>query len=225
MPSNVTDSRSAARFKVDEPLHGSFANADVVIQDLAESGVQIEHAEPLRLATTGRLALKLGETAVTVPAIVIWSRLSQTPNAKGKLLYRSGLRLEASLEKFAKVINTLAGSGLLRSDHESLDRKRQKIEEKEQLRASRPVVMALPQVVSIAADQLLLIQHARERLQSNPDEAVKWYNRAKFSLNEEGHRIVEAVTIQHRDEVLAVWEYLERSIDIMTIVRAFDRKG
>jgi hypothetical protein len=225
MSPNITDSRSAARFKIDEPLHGSFANADVVIQDLAESGVQVEHAEPLRLATTGRLALKLGEMAVTVPAIVIWSRLSQTANAKGKLLYRSGLRLEANLEQFAQVINTLAGSGLLRPDHESLERKKQKVQDKQEQLASRPSVMPIPQVATIAPDQLLLIQHARERLQTNSEEAVKWYNRAKYSLSEEGHRIVDEVTIQHRDEVLAVWEYLERSIDIMTIARAFERKG
>ncbi|HJW92847.1 MAG TPA: hypothetical protein VJ901_04455, partial [Thermoanaerobaculia bacterium] len=62
----------------------------------------------------------------------------------------------------------------------------------------------------IPPDQVMLIQHARERLRSHPDEALKWYNRAKYALVEDDTAIGES--LRHRDDVLAVWEYLERSV-------------
>ncbi|MGZ5474839.1 MAG: hypothetical protein ACXWG4_12855, partial [Thermoanaerobaculia bacterium] len=70
--------------------------------------------------------------------------------------------------------------------------------------------------------QLLLVQHARERLLADPDEAQKWYHRAKYAITH-GASNIEIESIRNREEVLAVWEYLERSIDIQTISRAFDR--
>ncbi len=53
----------------------------------------------------------------------------------------------------------------------------------------------------------------------NANDAIKWYNRAKFSISEDSFSHVH-----HREEVLAVWEYLERSIDIQTIVDIFETK-
>lgn len=219
---DIKDLRTAERFMVDAPIEGYFGRADVAIHDLAESGVQVVHAEPLRLATRARLGFRLGATAVTVPAIVIWSRLSQTPDPKGKLLYRSGLRLEANLDSVAGAINTLAGMGLLRHDRDSLYRKKRKIEDKEQEIAVRSAFKPVLQATQLSPDQLLLVQHARERLRSHPDEALKWYNRAKYSHTDEALSALD--DIANRDEVFAVWEYLERSIDLMTIVHAFEQR-
>jgi hypothetical protein len=72
----------------------------------------------------------------------------------------------------------------------------------------------------IPPDQVLLVQHARERLRANPVEALKWYNRAKFALSQGGNPITDP--IPNREDVLAVWEYLERTIDLNTIVQVFE---
>jgi len=76
--------------------------------------------------------------------------------------------------------------------------------------------------VEVPADQALLVQHARERLRANPDEAAKWYNRARFATDEEGGQLVAAELIRHRQDVLAVWEYLERTVPIAVVMRVFD---
>jgi hypothetical protein len=68
------------------------------------------------------------------------------------------------------------------------------------------------------------IEQARAHLSASFDEALKWYNRARYSLAEEA--VQKAVLgIRHKEDVLAVWEYLGRRIDIPTIARAFNRRS
>ena len=64
---------------------------------------------------------------------------------------------------------------------------------------------------------------ARERLATHPDEALKWYNRARYALDAEDSPI--ASEIRHRHDVLAVWEYLERTLPLAKIVRVFEHKS
>lgn len=218
-PSDVKDSRGSERFVASNPIVGRFGRLDVTIWDLAESGLQMEHAEPLKLATKGLVGFKLDEMAVTVPGIVIWSHLSQTADAKGRFLYRSGVRLEADIELFAAAINRLAGSGRIQRDTASLDRKRKKHVERDKELRARPVVQMIHGASGPSPDVVLLVLHARDRLRENANDAIKWYNRAKFSISEDLF-----THVHHREEVLAVWEYLERSVDIQTIVDIFMTK-
>ena len=110
----------------------------------------------------------------------------------------------------------------LRRDTESLERKRRKFFDREQERSSKPSVKLIKSE-DISPDQTLLIQHARERLQNDPEEARKWYNRARYAIVESSAPI--SADIRGREDVLAVWEYLERSVPLSTIVRVFERKG
>ena len=222
MTPDIKDQRTIERYVVVEPLLGSFGAAAITIIDIAEQGAQIEHAQPLRLASRGRLWFKRGEVSASVHALVIWSRLSDKPNDEGKLLYRSGLRVEDSGETFAPAIQALADHSVIKRDTESLERKRRKFVERETERSSKPSIKMI-KTEDISPDQALLIQHARERLQNDPDEAQKWYNRARYAIVESTAPI--AAEIRGRDDVLAVWEYLERSIPLSTIVRVFEKKS
>jgi hypothetical protein len=101
---------------------------------------------------------------------------------------------------------------LLRLDTQSLEKKRKVLAEKEKARQHLGFKI-VGQKPRIPDDVILLVRQTRGRLQDNPAEAVKWYNRAKFSLDQSG------VQIHERDEVLAIWEYLERSVEIDIIAR------
>ena len=219
MTPDIKDQRAIERYVVVEPLLGSFGAAGITILDIAEQGAQIEHAQPLRLASRGRLWFKRGDVSASVQAMVIWSRLSEKPNVEGKLLYRSGLRVEDSQETFAPAIQALADHGVIKRDTESLARKRRKFVEREQEKSSKPSVKMI-KTEEASPDQALLIQHARERLQNDPEEALKWYNRARYAIVESSAPI--AAEIRGREDVLAVWEYLERSVPLSTIKRVFD---
>jgi hypothetical protein len=219
MSADIRDLRTIERYVVVEPLLGSFGAAGISILDIAEQGAQIEHAQPLRLGSRGRLWFKRGEVAASIHAMVIWSRLSEKPNDDGKLLYRSGVRLDDG-DSFAGAIQALGEHGVIRRDTESLERKRRKFVEREHEKSVKPSVKML-RAEEVPSDQALLVQHARERLQNDPEEARKWYNRARYAIVESAVPI--AAEIRSREDVLAVWEYLERSVPLSTIVRVFER--
>lgn len=222
MTPDLKDLRGSERYLVTEKLSGSFGAAQVVLIDLAEQGAQIEHAHPLRLATKGRLWFKRAEISISLHAIVVWSRLSKTPNDQGKYVYRSGLRIDEGAEDFGTAMQMLSEHEVIKKDTESLDRKRQRHEEREQEKLGKPTMKHVPTEPDISPDQVLLIQHARERLRSNFDEAQKWYSRAYFALRD-GRTGVSGELMRYPEDVLAVWEYLERSVPLSTIKRVFDQ--
>lgn len=211
----LREQRSADRYVALRPLTGSFGAASVEITDLSPEGMQVSHAQPLRLGMHARLWLRGGGVTVALQAQVIWSHLSKEPNAEGKYLYRSGLRIDGTSPELTAAIGALVEAGAIRRDLDSLDRKRRQIAERERERSSKPVVKMI-RTEAISPDQLLLIQQARERLRANPEEAKKWYQRARFAVSTDSMR--------HAEDVLAVWEFLERSVDLATIERVFAGK-
>jgi hypothetical protein len=212
---DIAEQRTTERYIALEPIDGSFGAASITVLNLGGSGAQVAHAQPLRLGTKGRLRFRRGGVQVAVEALLLWSHLSKTPNSEGKYLYQSGLRIDEEGD-FATALRSLLDAGAVRRDLDSLERKRRRLLERERERNQTPVVKVIQPEVS--AEQVLLVQHARERLRANPEEATKWFNRAKF--------VPEGTPehIPHREDVLAVWEYLERTVDLATIIRVFDRK-
>lgn len=220
---DVKESRLTDRYSAAEPMFGTFGPANIVVVDLSDTGVQIEHSAPLRLATKARLSFQRGGVTVNEEGIVVWSRLAGTPKEKGQLLYRSGLRIESDLNHYAAAFQALIDRGIIHRDSESLDKKKRRMEEREQARAMRPAMKVLrPVEVEIDTDQALLIRHVRDRLRANPLEATRWYNRAKYAIME-ADLPMAVDQIPYREEVLGVWEYLERSIDVSTILKVFQR--
>ncbi|HEX7149986.1 MAG TPA: hypothetical protein VF618_00755 [Thermoanaerobaculia bacterium] len=204
---DIQELRVAERFIITETLSGSFGAAEIRLLDIGANGVQIEHAQPIRLGTRARLWFRRADVTVATQATVVWSRLSKTG------AYQSGLRLEAN--GVGHALESLNALGTLRRDAGSLERKRQRLREKQQQRASQPKLL---RHTDADPDQVLLIQHARERLRANPDEANKWYNRARYAV------LQEAELLHHREDVLAVWEYLERTVEISAIAKVFSRR-
>ena len=218
----IKELRLEERYLVVEALAGSFGAAAIRILDLSQNGMQIEHPQPLRLGTRSRLWFRRGDVAISVHGMVIWSRLSKTPNQEGKLLYRTGIRLELNGEDMTVAIQALSDQGVLRRDPESLDRKRKLLQQKEEQRsAPKSTMKVIPQESDVSADQNLLIQHARKRLMENPDEQKLWFDRARYAIVESG--VPVASEIRNREDVLAVWEYLERSVPLSAIARALDQ--
>lgn len=215
MPENdfdVAESRSVTRFVIDPPVAGSFGGVPVLIFDFAVRGVQAEHADPIRPGSSGRLSFAVpgGKLEISLRGKVVWSRLSQKVDFHGHTLYRTGFLIDDDVAASRSALTLLLDACVARPDDASLERKKKVLAEKKKMRDAKRM-RVIPQRREIPGDQLLLVQHARERLKTNPDEAIKWYNRAKFSLQAAGQ------SLPYREDVLAVWEYLERSVDLETI--------
>lgn len=221
---DLSDLRDSDRFISAQPVTGSLGSVGITIINLGIGGLQVEHVDPLKIGNQARLTLDIPNVKLPeLRARVVWSRLSKTPNQQGKYLYRSGLRVDEDKDILARSIGFLIKSGRVYPDKHSLERKKQAQEDKAH-RLAHPVMKPIltRKDLDISADQVLLIQHARDRLKSNPQEALKWYNRAKFSLNEEAVKGSSDSVMPFKEEVIAVWEYLERTIDLPKIAQVFD---
>ena len=218
----IQELRSYQRYISKEPLVGSFGSAEVSVADIGEQGAQIEHAQPLRIGTVARLWFKASDTPVQAQALVVWSRLSKRPNAQGKLLYRSGLRIEEGAADFAKAIERLLERAVIHRDSESLEHKRKLREEREMAKKAVPTVRMIHINDEVPSHQALLIEHARDRLRANPDEAQKWYSRAYFAIRQ-GQTPMAAEMARYHEDVLAIWEYLERSLSLPVIAKVIGK--
>ena len=220
---NVEELRAAERFTAVSPFTATFAGTPITIVNLSTIGAQIEHPGPIRLGSVGRFAIRRGDVVIEVQGFLTWSRLSKVPDASGKHVYRSGIRIESGNAEYALALHMLIKGGAMRREPETLERKRRRLLERAAERSRPGGMRIIPnESIQVTADQQLLVQHARERLLADPEEAQKWYHRAKYAITH-GATNIEIESIRNREEVLAVWEYLERSIDIATIARAFDR--
>jgi hypothetical protein len=205
----VNEGRAAERYVSKEAIPGSFGAASVSVLNISDRGMMIEHAQPLRIATKGRMWFKQGDITVTVQAIVVWSHLSKQPNAKGKYLYRSGLRIDTGGESLAMAVNALASRGIVSIDMESMQRKQAK------QAAPKPMLPVVRPQPEVTADQALLVHHALKQLKDNPTEARRWYEKVKDNAPDD--------VVKYGREVMALWSYLDRSIDAGVIARCLGK--
>ena len=221
-PKEVSEVRGDTRYHVDSLVTASFGALDVTITDVSSTGVQFRHSDSVRLGTAGRLVIQLGENErIAVRATVVWSHLSQTALRQGLPPFASGARFDVAEREISdRLVRRLVETSRARPRENSLETKRQRLQEK--LRDRRQAGVARQTFTTqIPSDQLMMINQARDRLRANPDEARKWYQRARYALAEDESRATAAPK-HYREDVLAVWEYLERSIDISVIVKVFE---
>lgn len=223
MAENPEELRNAERYLISFPLHAVFGATAVTVLNLGASGLQAEHAEPLKLGAEGRLICQLPglDEKIALRGRVVWSRLSKTPNAKGKYLYRSGVRFDPSAPFPQTALDHLASLGMVASDGHSLERKREAMQRREQQKSAQfhAMRMMTPEAPPVPPEQVLLVQHARGQLRDNPQEAQKWYQRARFAPP-----VVDGSQIAYREDVVAIWEYLGRTVDIEIVSRVFEEK-
>ncbi|HEX8616951.1 MAG TPA: PilZ domain-containing protein [Thermoanaerobaculia bacterium] len=134
MSIEVVDVRRGDRFIVIEPLTGSFGAAEIAVINLSLNGAQISHPQPVRIGTRAKLWFRRGDVSVTVTATVVWSHLAPTT---GGMVYKSGIKLDAPDAQYALAINTLVRSAVIRNDADSLEKKKQRMREREEARKSQ----------------------------------------------------------------------------------------
>jgi hypothetical protein len=65
-------------------------------------------------------------------------------------------------------------------------------------------------------DDLLLIRKAREHFQHHPDQIARYSNQARATGT-------AALNVPYRDEVFAIWEFLQRRVDLELIKKQYER--
>ncbi|HEX2833860.1 MAG TPA: PilZ domain-containing protein [Thermoanaerobaculia bacterium] len=137
MEIEVAEVRKNARFVLVQPLTGTFGPLEASILDVSIGGAKLEHAQSVRIGTAGKFSFKIGDVTALVQGKVIWSQMIPTPAG---LVYRTGIQLQPD-PTYALAVNSLFKSGMAVKDAESLERKKQRLIEREQERASKKMRM------------------------------------------------------------------------------------
>ena len=206
----IEELRRSDRFAMQQPLEGRFDGARVTIEDLSVRGARIATTSPVAAGARGTLSFLTVEVSAQVARSAIKSLDPTT--------YRAGLAIAEKAEQMRLAIGQLCESGQASLDTHSLALKLKIIRARaRQLAASYRAV----DVVGVPAEQYLLVQCVREELRLNPEEAMHWYRRARLTINDPATRRAAPAIANHPD-ALAVWEYLDRSIDPSVIGRTFN---
>jgi PilZ domain. len=213
----VTEDRQQRRFNAARSIPGYFGTLPVDVVNLSGGGMQIEHEGPLRIGTVGQLRVEIvGEETAEFSVRVAWGRLSKHVDGEGRFCYRSGVTLTDDAHGTIGAMGRLIRASA-RPDSGSLERKRMTVEQKRQSRL-RPVASRIQEEARARAErnlpvteqQLSLVRDAGVFFTTHPDDAQKWYARARYSLaTVQGDR-----KLHYSQDVLAIWEYLGGTVEV-----------
>jgi hypothetical protein len=212
----IEELRSTDRFDLSSSLEGAWNGEPAGIENLSARGARIETFRQLPVSSSGTLTFAIPgtELSISVGAMVAWSAIKSVEPST----YRNGLFIDEKPELMRLAIGQLCENGRASIDTSSLGLKLKVIRARaRQLAPSFRTV----EKGGVPAEQYLLIQCVREELRLNPDEAMHWYRCARLAINDPATRSV-APTIADHPDALAVWEYLDRSIDPSIIGRTFE---
>ncbi len=215
----IEELRSADRFLVAPALDASFGDAKVAIENLAAHGACLTMRQPPAIATSLplRFAVPSSQLEVTVEAEVIWTTLKAIDDTNAKS-YRVGLHIDEKAELMRLAIGLLGEAGRATLDANSLVLKLKILRARARQFASSAKVV---ETSGVPLDQYLLIRGVSEELRMNPEEAMHWYRRARLVINDPKTRAAAPAIVDYPD-ALAVWEYLDRTIDPSMIGRALN---
>ena len=213
----IEELRSADRFIVMPSLEAKFGASSVRLENLSARGARIEIASQPTIGVAAPLAFRVLDDThdVVVSATVVWTAVRSISGAS-VATYRAGLAVPTKHELMRLAIAQLCEAGRATLDTNSLSLKLKIL--RARARQLAPSFRAAD--AAIPAEQYLLVQGVREELRQNPDEAMHWYRRARLVINDPSTRSAAPAIADHPD-ALAVWEYLDRSVDPTIVGRAF----
>jgi PilZ domain len=211
----IEELRSSDRFTVTPALEASWNDAMVRIEDISARGARIESPVPLEASNLGvlRFVVPNANVTVEVAGTVAWASMK----AVDPQLFRAGLLIAEKPELMRLAIGQLSEIGRAALDAQSLALKLKII--RARARQLAPSFGAIEDS-GIPAEQYLLIHCVREELRMNPEEALHWYRRARLVIADPATRKIAPAIADHPD-ALAVWEYLDRTVDASVVGRAF----
>ncbi len=205
----IEELRQSDRFLVEPALEASFGGRPAMIEDISAHGARIAVSE---LLSAGRSAT-FRVLQVNVTGTVVWSAVKSV----GGQSFRAGLLINDRPELLRLVIGQLCDMNRATLDTRSLTLKLKIM--RARARQFAPSFHAID-ASGLPAEQYLLIQGVREELRLNPEEALHWYRRARIVIADPATRTIAPPIADHPD-ALAVWEYLDRSVDPTIVSRAF----
>jgi len=167
---------------------------------MSSTGLRIRHREPLMPGDEAKVSFALMKPArsFVLRARVVWTSLARSGEEQVSI---SGLRIIEHADRLSRAVE------LLQAAHE-LQRERRITSRRES---------DVSHLTGISDDEIALVTGAMRRFANDPVEASRWYSRARFALADEEVRRIAPPRPRDREEVLGIWEYLERQIDLVKV--------
>jgi hypothetical protein len=215
--SRIEEMRSADRFVVMPGLPAVWNDDLVRIEDLSTRGARIETPARFTGAARGTLRFSLPDISleVAVDANVVWTSVKAI-HSDDSMHHRAGLLINEKPDVLRLAIGHLCEIGRAALDTQSLPLKLKILRARARQLAPQ---FAEIEESGVPAEQFLLVQGVREELRLNPEEAMHWYRRARITIADPATRTLAPAIADHPDAI-AVWEYLDRTIDPTIIGRS-----
>jgi hypothetical protein len=217
--SRIEELRSTDRFYILPALSATFDGVAAEVEDLSARGARVVLPQQPQRATSATLQFTVpsSDIEVAVTGQVAWTSIKAITGSTTRT-YRAGLFINEKPELLRLAIGHLCELNRAAIDTQSLRLKLKII--RARARQMAPSFREI-EASGIPAEQYLLIQGVREELRLNPEEAMHWYRRARLVINDPATRAAAPPIANHPD-ALAVWEYLDRSVDPSIVGRAFE---
>jgi hypothetical protein len=198
------DLRLAPRYVPRRQIGGTFRQVRFSILQVSTTGLRIRHDETVRPGDVARLTFAVMKPArsFAMQARVVWTTIAQ--RGEGASFCISGVRVIDGNDQLREAIE------VLRASHDL------QLEEAPPRRSSG-ATNAGPPATGLTDDDVAAIIRAVRLFSSDPVEAHRWYTRARFALAEEEVRKAAPVKARDREEVVGIWEFLNRRMDIARI--------
>lgn len=210
------------RHAMNPGFRGQFGTTEVTIRNLSSNGFMILHTERVLLGAERLLRFVYPPSfdreshRLRIPqrqpdlhcaefqCVAVWSRLGRDPAIPGPA-YRTGLN----------VVSGNPQAGLLPLVLHEFVRP-----EGGELARKRNLVLERAQRAQELADVLLLARTASEYLRTHPAVAYQWHRRARYALSCRNVPHADNPALGLTPEVVAVWEFLGRTIPLLTVAHA-----
>jgi len=221
--SRIEEFRAIDRFIIASPIEGEFSPVGrAQIHDLSARGARIESSSPLPKDAAGmlRFGVPRSNLEIALQARVVWCHVKRL-GSPTENRYRMGLSIQEKPELLRSAIGHLCELSLATLDTHSLELKLKIMAARARKDASEYQAILAS---GIPPEQFLLVESVREELRANPEEAIHWHQKARGGAKDAELRKIAGPIADHR-EAMAVWEYLDRTIDPSVIARSFAFKG
>lgn len=209
--SSKPDSRLAPRYLPRRHIDGIFNDVKFTIVQLSTTGLRVKSKESMIPGAEAKLSFALMNPpqSFVMRAKVVWTSIA-THHKGGETFSISGLRIIEHSERLSRAIEILRATHDLQPERRDLPR----------------TVSSESAPPGTSDDEIALVMGAVQKFGSDPLEASRWYARARFAVADENVRAAAPQRPRDREEVLGIWEYLERQVTIpkITAIVAWIRK-
>lgn len=194
----LPDQRRTQRYVPRRQIDGIFEDVKFTILQISSTGLRIRHRDPLLPGSEAKLTFALIKPArsIVVRARVVWTSLARSGEERFSI---SGLRAIEHGERLQRAVDSLLMTHDLQPERRARNRRSDEV---------------TSMFSGASDDEIAMVTAAIQKFAQDPVEASRWYSRARFALSDEHVRRIAPPRPRDREEVLGIWEYLERQVEL-----------